>query len=111
MDPPSMIRGTDMKILPLPLLLLLASANLCAQSDSVTDPSTHSNSNFFSQWETRTSAVQSKQPAWPPPLVTTYVGLFQVLRIDVLRQIAPARTDTWNYGNSKGVSLIPGRQC
>jgi hypothetical protein len=103
-----MIRVIDMKILPLTLLLLLSSANVYAQADSAATSSAKSNTNFFSQWEARTSRVQSKQPAWPPPLVTTYVGLFQVLRIDVLRQIAPARTDTWNFGNSKGVSLIPG---
>jgi hypothetical protein len=30
-----------------------------------------------------------------------------VARTDVVRQIAPARTDTWNFGNTKGVSLIP----
>ncbi len=103
-----MIRVIDMKRLPLTLLLLLASANLCAQPDSVTPPGSKPAGNFFSQWEARTSRVQSKQPAWPPPLVTTYVELFQVLRFDTLRQIAPARTDTWNFGNSKGVSLIPG---
>jgi hypothetical protein len=39
-------------------------------------------------------------------LLTTYTGLFQVARIDVLRQVAPARTDTWNYGNSKGFNFI-----
>jgi hypothetical protein len=39
-------------------------------------------------------------------LVTTYTGLFQVVRTDIVRQIAPARTDTWNIDNSKGVNLI-----
>jgi hypothetical protein len=28
------------------------------------------------------------------------------VRTDVLRQIAPARTDTWNFDNSKGVNFI-----
>lgn len=28
-------------------------------------------------------------------------------RTDFVRQIAPAGTDTWNYGNTKGVSLVP----
>ena len=67
-------------------------------------------SGFFNQWSARTSATQSKQPAWAVPLVTTYTGLFQVVRTDILRQIAPALTDTWNFDNSKGVNFIPWRQ-
>lgn len=64
-------------------------------------------SNFFERWETRTSATQSKQPAWSPPLVTPFPGLIQVARTDFSRQISPARATTWNYGTSKGVNLIP----
>jgi hypothetical protein len=30
-----------------------------------------------------------------------------VARTDILRQIAPARTITWNYDNSKGLNVIP----
>jgi hypothetical protein len=40
-------------------------------------------------------------------LVTTTTGLIQVARTDIVRQITPARTDTWNLDNSKGVNLIP----
>ena len=64
--------------------------------------------NFYARWSAQTNAIQSKQPAWPPPLVTTFTGLFQVVRTDIVRQIAPARTDTWNFDNSKGVNFIPG---
>ena len=38
----------------------------------------------------QTNATQSKQPAWAVPLVTTYTGLFQVARIDVLGKDTPA---------------------
>jgi len=31
----------------------------------------------------------------------------QLFRYDVVRQITPAGTDTWNYGFSKGFDLIP----
>ena len=34
-------------------------------------------------------------------------GLIQVARTDILRQVAPALTDTWNFDNSKGVNLVP----
>jgi hypothetical protein len=30
-----------------------------------------------------------------------------VVRTDIVRQITPARTSTWNYDNSKGVNFIP----
>jgi hypothetical protein len=39
--------------------------------------------------------------------VTASSGLLQVARTDFARQITPAGTDTWNYGNTKGISLVP----
>lgn len=62
---------------------------------------------FFERWEARASATQAKQPAWAPPLATTYVGLIQVARTDFTRQISPTHATTWNNGSSKGVNLIP----
>lgn len=64
--------------------------------------------NFFQKWETRTSKVQSKQPSWSVPLVAPYPMLIQVFRADFTRQVTPALTDTWNYGASRGLNLIPG---
>ena len=92
-----------MKKISASLLLLFSVANVYAQGAS-SQPSSNS---FFSQWLARTSATQAKQPAWAVPLVTTYTGLIQVVRTDFTRQIAPARTDTWNFDNSKGVNLVP----
>jgi len=63
--------------------------------------------NFFGQWEARTSATQAKQPAWTPPLVTTFVPLIQVYRGDFTRQIGSTHATTWNYDGSKGLNLIP----
>ena len=100
----------NMKILSLSLLLMLASVSVYAQDAPATTPAPKpASGNFYARWSAQTNAIQSKQPAWPPPLATTYVELFQVVRTDILRQVAPARTDTWNYDNSKGVSFItPG---
>jgi hypothetical protein len=67
-----------------------------------------SQDNFFAKWESRTSATQSKQPSWPPPLVSPYPMLIQVFRADFTRQITPTLTSTWNYGASRGLNLIPG---
>lgn len=95
-----MLKG--MRKLPLSLLLLLFTANGSAQ-----DGSTGSGlGGFYSRWEARTNAIQSRQPGWAVPLVTTYTGLFQVVRTDILRQTTPALTHTWNFDNSKGVNLI-----
>ena len=64
-------------------------------------------SGFFTNWEDRVRQTLAQQPSWPIPLVTASSGLLQVARTDFVRQIAPAGTDTWNYDNSKGVSLVP----
>jgi hypothetical protein len=76
------------------LTLLTFTASLPAQS-------------FSGQWEQRASATQAKQPAWPPPLVTTYVGLIQVGRSDFIRQTASTGVQTWNLDGGKGLNLIP----
>ena len=77
------------------LVLLTLSAPLVAQQ------------NFFAQWEQRASRTQARQPAWPPPLITTYVGLIQVARTDFIRQTASNGVETWNLDGGKGLNLIP----
>lgn len=62
---------------------------------------------FFASWENRVRDTLAQQPSWPIPVVTASSGLLQVARTDFVRQIAPAGTDTWNYGNSKGVNIVP----
>jgi hypothetical protein len=76
-------------------------------SNSNQNPPPSQPENFFSSWEQRTSATQAKQPAWPPPLITTYVGLIQVARADFIRQTASNHVETWNIDGSKGLYLIP----
>jgi hypothetical protein len=70
--------------------------------------SLHAQDNFFSRWEQRATRIQSKQPSWSVPLVAPYPMLIQVFRADFTRQVTPALTDTWNYGASRGLNLIPG---
>lgn len=62
---------------------------------------------FVEHWERRASATQSRQPAWPPPLITTYPGLIQVARTDFSRQTSSSHVQTWNLDGGKGVNLIP----
>jgi hypothetical protein len=92
--------------------LIVASAflALCAglpAQDSFSNQPNGRQENFFSSWEQRTTATQSKQPAWPPPLITTFVGLIQVERADFIRQTASNHVETWNLDGGKGLNLIP----
>lgn len=70
-------------------------------------PSISAQQGFTARWEQRTTQTQSRQPAWPPPLVTTYVGLIQVYRADFLRQTASNHVQAWNLDGGKGLNLIP----
>lgn len=62
---------------------------------------------LFTNWEDRVRDTLAQQPSWPIPLVTASSGLLQVARTDFVRQITPAGTDTWNYGNGKGINIVP----
>lgn len=64
-------------------------------------------SGFFTKWEDRVRDTLAQQPSWPIPVITASSGLLQVARTDIVRQIAPARTDTWIYDNTKGISFVP----
>jgi hypothetical protein len=79
----------------------------CALLCLLSAPSLFAQNSFFERWEARATATQAKQPAWTPPLATTYVALIQVARADFTRQIGSTHTTTWNNGLSKGLFLIP----
>jgi hypothetical protein len=70
-------------------------------------PCINAQSQFIADWQARATATQAKQPAWTPPMITTYVGLIQVFRSDFTRQIAAHQATTWNVDSSKGLDLIP----
>jgi hypothetical protein len=62
---------------------------------------------FLSSWEERARTTLAEQPGWPTPLATANSGLVQLFRADFVRQITPIDITTWNYGNSKGLDLVP----
>jgi len=97
-----------MRRLPLSLFLLLATVSVCAQSVPVPSaPLAPAPSGFLNRWLARTSATQAKQPAWAVPVITTFTGLIQVARTDIVHQVTPTHTNTWNLDNSKGLNLVP----
>jgi hypothetical protein len=65
---------------------------------------------FFARWQDRVNRTQAEQPHWVTPLVTVTPRLEQEFRTDFTRQITPKGTETWNFGNGKGLELIPARR-
>lgn len=61
----------------------------------------------LSSWESRTQKTVADQPAWAVPVIAPSSGLTQLFRTDFMRLSMPIGTTTWNYGNSKGLNLIP----
>ena len=65
---------------------------------------------FIADWQARATRTQAEQPHWVTPLVTVTPRLEQELRSDFLRQKQTSnQTTLWNYGNGKGLELIPAR--
>ncbi len=81
----------------LPVLLLTSSAAALAQSQ------------FLSDWQSRVNRTQAEQPHWVTPLVTVTPRLEQEFRTDFVREYTPTHTETWIYGNGKGLELIRAR--
>jgi hypothetical protein len=67
----------------------------------------HAQAGFIDRWQARATRTQGEQPHWVTPLVTVTPRLEQEFRTDFTRQIAPTGTATWNFGNAKGLELIP----
>jgi hypothetical protein len=62
---------------------------------------------FIKSYQARVSATQAEQPHWVTPLVTVTPRLEQEVRTDFVHQYNPKRFAIWNYGNGKGLELIP----
>jgi hypothetical protein len=83
------------------------SGSLDRTVESSSSASANRESSFLASWSERVHDTLSQQPAWPVPLVTASSGLVECFRSDFVRQVTPAGTDTWIYGNSKGANLVP----
>jgi hypothetical protein len=83
-------------VLPFCLMLFLLTADI-----------SYAQGRFFSAWENRVRSTSAQQPSWAVPVFTPSSGLVQLARADIIRQYTPTLTTTWNYGGSKGFSLIP----
>jgi hypothetical protein len=77
------------------LAALGAALPLAAQADWVDD------------WFALASRSQAEQPHWATPLATVTPRLEQEFRFDYQHQHLPNNTDIDNYGNGKGLEVIP----
>jgi len=68
------------------------------------------NDSWIARYQARVTATQSAQPHWITPLVTVTPRLEQEFRADFTRQTNARGFDTWNYGNGKGLEIIPARR-
>jgi hypothetical protein len=64
---------------------------------------------FIAHYQARVTATQSEQPHWITPLVTVTPRLEQEFRTDFVHQYNTHGFAVWNYGNGKGLELIPQR--
>jgi hypothetical protein len=64
---------------------------------------------FVGRYQRRVSATQAEQPHWVTPLVTVTPRLEQEVRADFVHQYNTKGFSIWNYGNGKGLELIPER--
>ncbi len=62
---------------------------------------------FFTNWFNMATATQSEQPHWMTPLATTTPRLEQEYRFDYERQTHNDGIVTENYGETKGLEIIP----
>lgn len=62
---------------------------------------------YFENWFHRVNEAQASQPHWMSPLVTVTPRLEEELRYDQYWEHRPNGASLDNYGNGKGVELIP----
>jgi hypothetical protein len=86
---------------------LIAAIVLCILSSTAGAQTGAAQGSFIERYQSRVTATQNRQPHWITPLVLVTPRLEQEVRSDFVRQTNAKLQDTWNYGNSKGLEIIP----
>ena len=93
------------------LILFVALLGLaCGVGMSAGAQSVAVSNSFGAKYQARVTATQSEQPHWVTPVATVTPRLEQEMRADFVRQTNAKRESTWNYGNGKGLEIIPSRR-
>jgi hypothetical protein len=84
---------------------------LCAALACVAPAAMHAQSaqpsGFVARYLARVTATQALQPHLVTPLITVTPQLEEELRTDFVSQPQANHTHLWNYGNGKGLELVP----
>lgn len=80
---------------------------ICLGIAGVAIPGSGQDNGFIQRYQARVSATQAEQPHWVTPLVTVTPRLEQEIRTDFVHQYNTKGFSVWNYGNGKGLELIP----
>lgn len=67
----------------------------------------YAQTNFLDAYQARVTATQNEQPHWVTPLVTVTPRLEQEVRSDFVHTPQKNLPGSWNYGNGKGLEVIP----
>ena len=103
-SPPRCLSAGSVLLIALSLVIAaFAVSDATAQMPHVTGNS------FIARYQARVSATQAEQPHWITPLVTVTPRLEQEIRTDFVRQTNAKLENTWNFGNGKGLEIIPER--
>jgi hypothetical protein len=92
------------------MLAILCTLLQCGFSSHARAQSSPASSAFIEKYQARVTATQSEQPHWITPVATVTPRLEQEVRADFVRQTNAKNESTWNYGNSKGLEIIPSRR-
>jgi len=65
---------------------------------------------WFEGYEARLAATLAEQPHWATPLVTTNPRVEEDIRADFVRQSLASGQQSWNYGSTKGLQVVPFRR-
>jgi len=62
---------------------------------------------LMERYERRVAASSAQQPGWATPLVTVSPRVEQGFRADFVRQSTAGGQTAWNFGNTKGLQIVP----
>jgi hypothetical protein len=63
--------------------------------------------NWYTNWLEEVTRIQSEQPHWVTPISTVTPRLEQEFRTDFIGEQTPSGHNLYNFGNGKGLELIP----
>jgi hypothetical protein len=90
-------------------IFLSSSIFIALLSTASTTAKAQLSDSYISRYQARVTATQEEQPHWVTPVATVTPQLVQEFRTDFVHQYNTKGFAIWNYGNGKGLELVPER--